>query len=321
MKVKTNREKRMEYFKLKMKSLPRISFATTNSEPATRLSKIEDNNYSMVRYVDSGRVEITLRGREKIVLSSGDYFISPANVPYDYLVYEGSTVSMFSFYLDSGTTALVSQEEIYFEHSDNYVYVDIESLFIAITGKLSSTDRPYYALKQLIKEYDRIGEYVNACTSVRAVEFFLALAMNTLSAVKPSTGDAADERLCSYCDRIDEYIEKNYSQPITMTTISDLLMLHENYISRIYKRVRGITVMQRLLDVRIEKAKKLLVQNRYQVAEISKMVGFRSQRYFITTFKRIEHVTPGKYYDLQFNQRVFTYDPPDYIDPEDEEEY
>ena len=101
-----------------------------------------------------------------------------------------------------------------------------------------------------------------------------------------------------------------------MTTISSLLMLHENYIIRVYKRMRGETVMQHLLDVRIKNAKQLLMTNRFTVAEIAKMVGFRNQRYFITTFKRIERVTPGKYYDLQLNQRVYTYDPPEFIDPE-----
>ena len=210
----------------------------------------------------------------------------------------------------------MSEEEIEFEHSDNCVYVDIESLFIPIKGKLLPTDRAYYALKQLISEYDRTGEYVNVCTAAKVLEFFLVLAMSSLDRIEPSTGRMASERWYSYCERIDEYIEKNYAQPITMTTISSLLMLHENYISRVYKRIRGITIMQHLLDVRIDKAKKLLMTNRYSVAEISKMVGFRSQRYFITTFKRIERVTPGKYYDLQLKQRVYTYDPPEFIDPE-----
>ena len=64
--------------------------------------------------------------------------------------------------------------------------------------------------------------------------------------------------------------------------------------------------------------KKLIMMNRYGIAEIAKMVGFRNSRYFITTFKRIERVTPGKYYDMQLTHRVFTYDLPEFIDPEDD---
>ena len=306
----------MEYFKLKMKALPRVSFAVTSSASETMSDAVQGNNYTMVRYVDAGVVEITLQGREKVWVQEGEYFIAPANVPYECTIHKGSTISMFCFFLDNGIEELVSQEEVAFEHPDNYVYVDIESLFIPIQGKLLPTDRAYYALKQLISEYDRTGEYVNVCTAAKVLEFFLALAMNTIHQIKPVTGRGASERWYAYCDRIDEYIEKNYEQPITMTTISSLLSLHENYIIRVYKRIRGITVMQHLLNVRIEKAKKLLMTKRYGIAEIAKMVGFRNPRYFIATFKRIEQVTPGKYYDSQFNQRVFTYDPPEFIDPD-----
>ena len=308
----------MEYFKLKMKALPRISFAATYSESGTNGDSVTGNSYSMVRYVDSGEMEITLQGREKAVVKSGEYFIAPANVPYEYTIRKGSIISMFSYFLDVGVEALIPQEEIQLEHPDNYVYVDIESLFIPMQGVLLPKTRAYHALKQLISEYDRTGEYVNVCTASYAVEFFIALAMSNLDQNKSATASEENERLYSYCDRIDEYIEKNYSQPITMATISNLLMLHENYISRVYKRIRGETIMQHLLDVRIEKAKKLIMMNRYGIAEIAKMVGFRNSRYFITTFKRIERVTPGKYYDMQLTHRVFTYDLPEFIDPEDD---
>lgn len=311
----------MEYFKLKMKALPRISFAATYSESLTKRENVQGNNYSMVRYVDSGELEIVLQGRQKVVVRSGEYFITPANVPYEYTIRKGSIISMFSFFLDAGIEELIPQEKIQLEHSDNCVYVDIESLFIPIQGVLLPRMQAYCALKRLISEYDRTGEYVNVCTAAQAVEFFIALAMSNLDQNKTSANREENDRLYSYCDRIDEYIEKNYSQPITMMTISNLLMLHENYISRVYKRIRGETIMEHLLDVRMEKAKKLLMMNRDGVAEIAKMVGFRNSRYFITTFKRIERVTPGKYYDMQLTHRVFTYDPPEFIDPDEEEKY
>ena len=67
----------MEYFKLKMKALPRISFAATYSESGANGDSVTGNSYSMVRYVDSGEMEITLQGREKAVVKSGEYFIAP----------------------------------------------------------------------------------------------------------------------------------------------------------------------------------------------------------------------------------------------------
>lgn len=311
----------MEYYRLKMKALPRISFAATNSEPAGRVELVKGNDYSMVRYVDSGTMEIKLENREKVLIKSGEYFISPANVPYEYEIRDGCIVTMFSFYLDQGVEELVPREKICFDHSDNFLYVDIESLFIPVKGNILPSERAYHMLKQLVSDYDRMGEYVNVCASVKVTDFFLTLAMKNLDQLKQGAQRSGSDRINSYCDRIDEYIEKNYALPITMTTISNLLVMHENYISRVYKRIRGVTVMQHLRDVRIERAKKLLASNRYDVKDIAKMCGFRDQKYFIAIFRRVEHVSPGKYYEKLLDQRVYTYDPPEFIDPEGGDDY
>ena len=62
---------------------------------------------------------------------------------------------------------------------------------------------------------------------------------------------------------------------------------------------------------------KLCAESGISIEEIASRVGFRNQRYFITTFKRLEGVSPGKYHDRQLGQRVYTYDPPEFIDPKD----
>ena len=61
--MKKEKGEGMEYFKLKMKAMPRISFAATYSESLTQSDSVQGNNYTMVRYVDSGEVEILLQGR------------------------------------------------------------------------------------------------------------------------------------------------------------------------------------------------------------------------------------------------------------------
>ena len=59
--------------------------------------------------------------------------------------------------------------------------------------------------------------------------------------------------------------------------------------------------MQHLLNVRIEKAKKLLMTKRYGIAEIAKMVGFSSIHYFSRYFKEKEGVTPVEYREKRQN--------------------
>jgi len=67
---KTKVEKK--YFKIKTKSLPRVSFAVTTREVVDRQDRIENNNYIVVRYVDAGKIDVTFEGEQKRTLSAGE---------------------------------------------------------------------------------------------------------------------------------------------------------------------------------------------------------------------------------------------------------
>ena len=59
----------MKYYMLKMRAMPRVSFAVTNKESEAFSEEIRGNIYTMFRYVDSGQMEITFKSGEKIVAS------------------------------------------------------------------------------------------------------------------------------------------------------------------------------------------------------------------------------------------------------------
>ncbi len=298
-------------YALKMTSLPRVSFAVTSSENALRRDRIEGNEYIVVRYVDTGKIDVHFDSGEKYTLGSGEYCIYPRFTSSWTEIHKNTTTTVFSFFADGGVDEIISQRDIEFEHSDNYQYVDLEKLFLTRVGKIAPSERAYYEIKQLVHKYDGMGEYVNANAASHVLNFFVELANTQAESLK---GNAIDKKNKTqlYCDRIDEYIEKNYMQPITMTTVADLLVLHENYISRIYKQVRGLTVVEHLRNVRIRHAKALLAQNKFTVAQVSKMVGFQNVKYFIAVFKKLERVSPGKYYHSLFEQRLYSYDLPEF---------
>ena len=199
----------VKYYCLKMKVLPRVSFAVINKGNDEVSECITDNTYTMFRYIDAGQLQITLPNQEKLIVSEGEYVIIPAGVPYEYHAEKDSICSMFCFYLDDGVQKLVEQDEIAFEISDNYVYVDIESLFIPMQGKFSSSEKPYKALRQLIGNYDGEREYVNVTAGVRVAELFVALAEQSLKEIKHAGQDKQDN-FEIYCSRVDKYIDKNY---------------------------------------------------------------------------------------------------------------
>lgn len=96
-------------------------------------------------------------------------------------------------------------------------------------------------------------------------------------------------------DKAVRYIEENYHQEIGLEDVAKQVYLSTCYFSRLFKQVKGWSFTEYLTHVRMEEARKLLVNTSYSVAEISMRVGFRDARYFSQVFKKHTGKTPGTY--------------------------
>jgi two-component system, response regulator YesN len=90
-------------------------------------------------------------------------------------------------------------------------------------------------------------------------------------------------------------IEDYYCTEITLTEISSYVYVHPNYLSRVFKKEEGISVMEYIIQLRMEKAKDLLKRSETKVYEISEKLGYSSTAHFNRIFKRYTGVTPKEY--------------------------
>ncbi|WP_135549175.1 helix-turn-helix domain-containing protein [Paenibacillus cymbidii] len=95
------------------------------------------------------------------------------------------------------------------------------------------------------------------------------------------------------------YIGSHYHSDISLTTLADHFKLNPKYLSRYFKDQTGINFIQYVNRVRIDHAKQLLLQEKnLHIDEIGEKVGYLTKNTFITTFKKQEGMTPGKYREL-----------------------
>lgn len=95
---------------------------------------------------------------------------------------------------------------------------------------------------------------------------------------------------------IEEYLSQNYGKKsLSLPEIAAAIGFESSYLRRVYKLTRGITIMQKLEDIRITKAKQYLESGRYQNQEISELVGFSDPFYFSRRFKQCCGMTPSEY--------------------------
>ncbi|MCR2803879.1 response regulator [Paenibacillus soyae] len=111
----------------------------------------------------------------------------------------------------------------------------------------------------------------------------------------PDSGSAIDRITHPEVKKIIHYIERHYAEEITLASLARHVMMGENYVSALFKKKTGETLIHYLHRVRIEKAIDYLRSTDLPVNQIGHNVGFMNDNYFIKIFKRMTGTTPSQY--------------------------
>ena len=95
-----------------------------------------------------------------------------------------------------------------------------------------------------------------------------------------------------------EYIHINYTQPISLQTLSEICFMSPNYFCHYFKQEIGKTPIGFINEYRIEKACEMLSESKAPISEIALSVGFDNFSYFIRKFREYKRVAPKKYRSL-----------------------
>lgn len=99
------------------------------------------------------------------------------------------------------------------------------------------------------------------------------------------------------------YINSNLNRPLSLQSIAMAVYLHPTYLSNIFKKQTGYTVVNYINQRRIQEAKHLLEDSQNKVCWVMEQVGFVNQRYFGKVFKEVVGMTPTQYkYEMFFKK-------------------
>ncbi|MCJ7842133.1 response regulator [Lederbergia sp. NSJ-179] len=90
-------------------------------------------------------------------------------------------------------------------------------------------------------------------------------------------------------------IETDYADDIALEDLSDKYNVSKPYISKIIKEKTGRSFMDILNSTRLTVATDLLKEHGLKIKDISKMVGFMDDSYFIKVFRKEYGMTPSDY--------------------------
>ena len=92
-----------------------------------------------------------------------------------------------------------------------------------------------------------------------------------------------------------EYLESNLKEHITLSDLSRLTYFSPGYLDAVFRREMGEPIISYLIRLRIERAKRLIMEGGRRFSDIAHEVGFDDPNYFTRCFKRLCGETPGAY--------------------------
>lgn len=92
-----------------------------------------------------------------------------------------------------------------------------------------------------------------------------------------------------------DYIHSSLDQSLHLAELAEIAGVSQYHFCRLFKQSIGVSPHQYILQQRIEKAKKLLGQRKYAIAEIAMLVGFSDQSRFTKHFKNQVGITPKRF--------------------------
>ncbi|MBQ7039546.1 MAG: AraC family transcriptional regulator, partial [Clostridia bacterium] len=107
--------------------------------------------------------------------------------------------------------------------------------------------------------------------------------------------DAISIRELSLTEKIQNFLERNCSNPISLEQIAKEMGMDKFTLCKHYKKETGKTVMDTLKSVRMRRAKRLLRYGFEPISEIGKQCGYDSVSYFIKNFREETGCTPLQY--------------------------
>ena len=91
------------------------------------------------------------------------------------------------------------------------------------------------------------------------------------------------------------YINHNFSENLKLESIAPLFGYNSSYLGKVFSQKTGENFNSYLDRIRIDQAKKFLIDDELKVYEIAERIGYKNPDYFHKKFKKYTNTTPAEF--------------------------
>jgi two-component system response regulator YesN len=153
----------------------------------------------------------------------------------------------------------------------------------------SILERKYENKKDSFPDFEQFIDGIKHAQSLESlmemVEEYCSKATGCIGA---STTDVVVKRMIAY-------MEKNYDQDLKLEAIAKIFNYNSAYLGKVFKKEMGESFNNVLDNIRIENAKRLLLETDLKVYQVSEQVGYSNIDYFYSKFKKYVNISPKEF--------------------------
>ena len=243
-------------------------------------------------YIDRGECNI-VAGEETFLLQQGEMYFHKPYEKHMLRILPGITPNIFIVVFSSASAAMR-----YFENRKLTASMTTKQHIAAIIHEASNTfELPFNSTemqKLRLKENSLWGG--SQSILLRLELMLIEIVRNDATfAIKPKRFFPKDIINDEFALRVIEFMEGRLYGRFTMDELSHALSFGKTYISKYFSKTCGYSIIEYFNMMKINEAKRLIRESRYNFFEISEMLLFSNSHYFSTLFRKYTGMTPTQY--------------------------
>ncbi|HHW22262.1 MAG TPA: AraC family transcriptional regulator [Clostridiaceae bacterium] len=218
------------------------------------------------------------------------------------------TVDGKTFSLESGQGFLICPGQLVYYRADDvspwtYSWVGFHGIKAEQVLKKAglTTDDPIFSCTESDNLIPSLNDLIREARNAPASDLmltgmlyrFLAYLVNRREN-KIQAGERTPDKT-RYVSKAVEYIEKNYSEDISVNSVADYLKINRSYLSTLFTKYLGTTPREFIIKYRMDKACELLKNPLLSISDVARSVGYEDSFQFSKTFKKVMGIPPSTY--------------------------
>ena len=180
---------------------------------------------------------------------------------------------------------------IFFHNAGNLDVIKARSLELVVVISRAAVESGASLEKMLGLNYEVIGRL----SQIQEFDELCHWLVRVLDAMMDAIYDVRNVRSARLLADVMSYIREHHAENLSLEGVAAQVHLSPFYLSHLFREELGITFVEYLTRVRIERAKNLLKDGSLSIVAVSAMVGYEDPGYFSKVFKRSVGLPPNQY--------------------------